>query len=97
LNKRITLSKKELEELYIKQRLGATKIANIKNISCNVVERELKRHGFALRNKSEADTKYFITKELLKEKLKTKNQKQTSIELGCDASLISFYKKKYEL
>lgn len=97
LNKRITISEKELQELYINKGLGISNIANMKNVSFNVVERELKRQGFKLRNMSEADTKYFITKEFLQKELKNKTQKQISNEIGCDASLISKYKKKFNL
>ena len=38
-----------------------------------------------------------ITKEFLQKELKNKTQKQISNEIGCDASLISKYKKKFNL
>jgi predicted DNA-binding protein YlxM (UPF0122 family) len=97
LNKRFTIDQKELQELYINKGLGISNIANIKNVSFNVIERELKRQGFKLRNMSEADTKYFITKEFLEKELENKTQKQIASEIGCDASLISKYKKKFNL
>ena len=61
------------------------------------LERELRKYGIRIRTLSEQKDKYKITKDFLSENLKIKSQAELSRELGCAPSLISKYKKKFNL
>lgn len=93
----IHFEKTDLKNLYLKKNMGMKKIAKIKKVSCNVIKRELNRNKIKLKTRSEADTKYFITKEFLEKELKTKSQRKIAKEIGCDQSLLSKYKKKFNI
>ena len=97
LKKTIKLTKEELEELYINEKLSLKEIADKKDTTKTTVKRFLKKYNLEIRSMSEADTKYFITKEFLEKELKTKKQIQIAKEIGCEQSLISFYKNKFKI
>lgn len=90
-------TKEELMELYINQRIALTEIARQKNSNVETIKKYLNKYGIKIRNMSEADTKYFITKEFLEKELKHKTQTRIAKELGCTQPLISKYKKEFNL
>ena len=90
-------SKEELLELYVNQSKTLSEISKEKNINVLTLERELRKYGIRIRTLSEQKDKYKITKDFLSENLKIKSQIELSKELGCDPSLISKYKKKFNL
>ena len=97
LKKSYRPTKEELEEMYINQRIPLKEIVKQKKTNIEVVKKYLNKYGIKIRSKSEADTKYFITKEFLEKELKHKTQAQIARKIGCDPSLISKYKSKFNL
>ena len=55
---RVKISKKELEELYLKQRLSSRKIAKRYDCAYSTVDRNIRRYGFKIRTLAEANRKY---------------------------------------
>lgn len=90
-------TKEELIDLYVIQRKSLKEISRQNNTNIKTIKKYLDKYGMKARSLSEADTKYFITKSFLEQELKCKTATQISKELGCHQSLISFYKKKFNL
>jgi transposase-like protein len=97
LNKSYRPSKEELVELYINRRIPLTEIARQKNSNVETIKKWLNKYNIKIRSLGEARTNYFITKEFLEKELKHKTQSQIAREIGCDSSLISKYKSKFNL
>ena len=97
LKKSYRPTKEELVELYINQRIPLTEIARQKNSNVETIKKWLNKYNIKIRSLGEARTNYFITKEFLEKELKHKTQTRIAKELGCDISLISKYKSKFNL
>ena len=92
------LTKKQEEEL-IKMYLSKDKNEKIRKkfrISNILIYTTLEKYHIPKYSYCERKIKYNINEEELIEKLKTKTQLEIAREYGCDASLISHYKKRIE-
>ncbi len=99
----VGLSKRKLEELYVKQELSCRKIGKLLGYDHTTVSRALKRYGLKLRSKSEEgklikhSIKYKISKGRLKELYWGKNLSpyQIAKKFNCSPSCIFYKMKKY--
>lgn len=96
---KIHIPKDELISLYVYEKKTITKIALIYKCSEQVISRRLDEYCINKRSSSETHKVYkILTKEFIANKLKdNKTQAQIANEVGCSASLISQYVKKYNI
>lgn len=97
LKKVIRIPKKELEELYEVKKMPIKKISKIEKVSQGTIRKLLIEYGIKVRSRSEAQMKFDIKKEFLRELLKNKTVKEISKEIGCSYATVSAYKKEYNL
>lgn len=85
------INKRSLEVLYINKSMSISEIAELFEISNNVIKEKMDEYNIKKINKN----KYGIKKEDLKKMLEYgKTQKEIAEKYGCDQSLISKYKKR---
>lgn len=90
-------TKEELYNLYVIQRISLKKISRQNHINIRTLKRYIKKYDIEQRSLNEEKTKFFITKEMLKNELQYKNQKEIAKQIGCNPSLISYYKRKFSI
>ena len=94
LRKTHKFDKETLSRLY--EEKTSKEIAVIYGVSYGTILKAIERHGLKKKPPG-GQTKFNITKELLKKELKTKSKKQLADEIGCDVSLIRRYVRKMNL
>ena len=91
LKKTFKIERDALYDLYVNRKLNPREIGSLYSVSHSTIIKQLNKFNIPIRNTSEAKNKYYITKELLEKELPYKSQAELAKELGCDASLISYY------
>jgi len=54
----LNISKKDLKEYYLKQRLSSRRIAKIYNCAYSTIDRKIRLYGLRIRNRAEAHIIY---------------------------------------